>query len=411
MTGLDVGHPDDVLDDVLRVDLADPQLYGGERPERIWATMRAAGAPLRMTGRREHWAVTRYDQVREVLRHSGALSSEKGQRLGEKPSDERAAAAAGGTSMLVTDDPAHAGMRRALESAFSPRAVRRLADGTAALARRLVADAVAAGPVDFVPAVATPLLTTVACDLLGIPESDRPRVAALTATAFSGSGHNDEAATAQLAAHTELLGYCDELLAHKRRHPGDDLATQLATATVDGRPLRRSAALMNCHDFVLGGNASARFVLTSIPMTLVAHRPFWARVRSGEVDVGTAVEELLRVEAPVNHVLRTLTADLSVGGAAMRRGEVVTLWLRSANRDADAFADPDAMLPGRDRPHLAFGHGIHHCIAARLARLEIAALVGALAGLVTDAELDGPPPRRTESNFLRGYRSVPIRLR
>lgn len=411
MTGLGVAQPDDILADVLRVDLADPRLYAGERPERIWATMRAAGVPLRMGGRREHWAVTRHDQVREVLRTAGALSSEKGQRLGEKPSDERAAAAAGGMSMLVTDDPSHAAMRRACESAFSPRAVRRLADDTAALARHLVADAVANGPVDFVPAVATPLLTTVACDLLGIPASDRARVATLTDTAFSGSGHSDEAATAQLSAHTELLDYCAELLAHKRRHPGDDLATLLATATVHGKPLRRSAAIMSCHDFVLGGNASARFVLTSMPMTLVRHRTFWAQVRAGEVDVDTAVEELLRVEAPVNHVLRTLTADLRVGGVVMRRGELVTLWLRSANRDADVFTDPEAMLPGRGRAHLAFGYGVHHCIAARLARLEIGALVGALAELVTDAELDGPAPRRMESNFLRGYRSVPIDLR
>lgn len=404
-------HPDAILDEVRKVDLADPQLYAGERPEAIWRTMRATGVPLYMTGVRDHWAVTRYQQVREVLRHSHLLSSEKGQRLGEKASDSRAGEAAGGTSMLVTDDPAHAEMRRALETAFSPRQMRRLTGSTQALARRLVSEAAAQPTVDFVEAVATPLLTAVACDLLGVPESDRTLVAGLTNTAFSGSGYASAAAAAQVAAHVQLLEYCSELIARKRRSPDDDVATLLAQAQMYGRPLSRKIAVMNCHDFLLGGNASARFILTSTPMTLVNHRLFWTELRTGGVDFGDATEELLRFESPVNHVLRTLVDDLEIGGVRMRRGELVTLWLRSANRDAEVFDDPDTMLPIRRRyAHLSFGHGPHYCIAAYLARIEIGALVRALAELVADAELSGTP-QRMESSFLRGYRSVPITLR
>jgi cytochrome P450 len=412
-TGADAGAAatipgDDVLADVLELDLADARLYASERPERIWRTMRAAGVPLRMTGLREHWAVTRYRQVREVLGHSHLLSSEKGMRLGEKATDDRAGEAAGGKSMLVTDDPAHAQMRKALESAFTPRQIRRLASGTQALARRLVAEAAAQPSVDFVAAVAIPLLTTVACELMGIPERDRAEVAALTSTAFSGSGY--ATATAQITAHVRLLEYCAELLASKRRDPGEDLATLLAQAQLDSRPVRRDVAIMNCHDFVMGGNASARFILTSIPMTLVHHRSFWARLRTGEVDPSAATEELLRFEAPVNHIMRTLLDDLDIAGARMRRGELVTLWLRSANRDEDMFDDPDTIRPGRPHTHLSFGHGPHYCIAANLARLELQSLVRALAELVSDAELSGTP-QRMESSFLRGYRSVPVTLR
>lgn len=408
MTRSDVAHPDDVLDEVLTVDLADPKLYASERPERIWRTMRAAGVPLRMAGMREHWAVTRYRQVREVLGRSHVLSSEKGQRLGEKETDGQAGEAAGGMSMLVTDDPAHAEMRRALESAFSPREVRRLSAGTQALARRLVAEAVAQSPVDFVASVATPLLTTVACDLLGVPDSDRAHVASLTSTAFSGSGY--ATATAQTGAHVELLEYCAALLASKRRNPGDDVATLLAHARLHGRPMRPEVAIMNCHDFILGGNASARFILTSIPVTLVRHRPFWTALRAGAADFDVATEELLRFEAPVNHVLRTLTDDLEIAGVRMRRGELVTLWLRSANRDEDVFDDADTMrATGRRPAPLTFGHGPHFCIASHLARLEIRSLVQALVELVDDAYLSGSP-QRMESSFLRGYRTVPMSL-
>jgi cytochrome P450 len=401
--------PDDILDNVIEVDLADPKLYASERPERIWRTMRRARRPIHMTGLRDHWAITRYEQVREAFRHSHRLSSLKGMRLGEKPTDTMAGEAAGGLSMLVSDDPAHAQVRRALESAFSARALRRLTDSTRALARRLVSDAVARSPVDVVGAVATPLLTAVACDLVGIPDGDRPLIAELSQSAFSGSGY--ATATAQITAHVRLLEYCDELLTSKRRTPGDDLATALVQARVNGRTMSREAAIMNCHDFIMGGNASARYALTAVPMTMITQRPFWTALRAEGGDFGIATEELLRCETSVNHVMRCLLDDLEIGGVTMRRGELVTLWLRSANRDEDVFDHPDEMrLTARGHAHLSFGLGPHYCIAAHIGRLEISSLVRALIEFVGEAELAGEP-RRMESSMLRGYRSLPMTLR
>lgn len=400
---------DDVLDEVAKVDLADPKLYAGDRPERIWQTMRAAGKPIRMTGMREHWAVTRYRQIREVFRHSQKLSSQQGMRLGEKPTDIEASKAAGGMSMIVADDPAHAQMRRALESSLSPRALQRLAGNIQHLATQLVSDALAEPSVDFVDTVATPLLTAASCDLLGIPKSDRPRIGELTQMAFSGSGY--ATAAAQVTGHVQLLEYCGELLDHKLRHPGEDLATTLAQAQVRGAVLSREAAVMNCHDFVIGANASARYILTSVPMTMITQRPFWEQLRAGDADLDIATEELLRYETPINHVMRSILDDLEIGGVTMRRGEFVTLWLRSGNRDADVFEDPERMrLTRRRHAQLSFGHGPHYCIAAHLGRLEVASLVRALAARVQDVELTGEP-RRIESNLLRGYRSLPMTLR
>jgi cytochrome P450 len=399
---------DDDLGRVLTVDLAAPALYATERPERIWRTMRQAGVPLRSGGWRSHWAVTRYQQIREVLRHSELLSSEQGMRLGEKATDGVAGVAAGGLSMLVTDDPAHADMRRILEPLFTPKAVRRLAERTGALARQLVAEAVSEPSVDFVPALAAPLLTTVACDLVGVPGPDRARVAELCQAAFSGSGY--ATATTQITAHVELLEYCFHLIAAKRREPGDDAASALAHAQVNGAPLRREAAVMNCHDLILGGNASARYVLTSLPMTMFSQPGYWRQLRAGGADFTAAAQELLRYEAPVSHIMRMLLDDLEIEGVRMRGGEFVTLWLRSANRDEDVFDGGDEMRLGVPRrAHLTFGSGPHHCIAASLARMEIESLLHALAELTAGAELAAAPVRM-ESAFLRGYRSVPITL-
>jgi cytochrome P450 len=406
---MEVDTADDVLDEVLKIDIADPKLYASDRPERIWRTMRAAGRPLRMTGMREHWAVTRYRQVKEVLRASQKLSSEKGMRLGEKPSDIVASEASGGMSMIVADPPGHTDMRRALDSALSPKAMQRIAGTVRAQARRLVQDAVSQSSVDFVDAVATPLLVTASCDLMGIPERDQPRIAEITQMAFSGAGY--ATAAAQVSGHVQLLDYCADLLDRKRRSPADDLATALAQAQVNGEPLRREAAIMNCHDFIIGANASARYILSSVPMTMLTQRPFWAQLRAGDADFGIAAEELLRYETPINHVMRSLRDDLEVGGVVMRRGEFVTLWLRSANRDPDVFDGPEEMrLTPRRHAQLSFGHGPHYCIAAHLGRLEVSSLASALAELVADAELAGEP-QRMESNLLRGYRSLPLALR
>lgn len=399
---------DDDLEQVLALDLSDPSLYATERPERIWRTMRQAGVPLHLTGWRSHWAVTRYQQVKQVLRHSKLLSSEQGMRLGEKATDGAAGAAAGGQSMLVTDDPGHAHMRRILEPAFTPKAVRRLAANTGAHAHRLVSEAIAQPTVDFVESLVAPLLTTVSCDLVGVPHADRDSVAHLCQSAFSGAGY--ATASNQISAHVELLAYCDELILSKRRHPDDDAASALANARIDGAPLPRASAVMNCHDLLLGGNASARYVLTSIPLTMLSQRQFWDELRAGGVDFDAASREVLRCETPVNHIMRTLLDDLEIAGVRMRRGELVTLWLRSANRDEEVFDRPEEMRLGVPRhAHLSFGAGPHHCIAASVARLEIASLVRALAELVGDAELTAPPVRM-ESALLRGYRAVPISL-
>jgi cytochrome P450 len=401
-------HPDDLLAEARKVDLTDPRLYASERPERIWRTFRRAGGPVRSHGLRDHWAITRHAQIREVLRHSDRISSAKGNHLGEKPSDVVASAAAGGMSLLVSDGEAHAEMRRVLGAAFTPRLMRRVTDSTRELARRLVTEAMEQPAADFVQAVAVPLPAFVICDLLGVPEADRPEVVRLTKTAFGGSGHTTSGA--QMAAHTELFSYCHRLVTEKRRTPGEDVVTALAQAQFMGRPMSRTMAVMNCHDLIAGGNETARHSSGAAALTLVTEPEFWRQLRAGEADPDVATEEILRRETPVNHIMRVLINDLTIAGVSMRAGDFVTLWLRSANRDEDVFDAPEELRAARrPNPHLGFGHGPHYCVAALLARIEVGAVVRALAGLVRTAELRAEPVR-LESNFFRGYRSLSLAL-
>lgn len=390
------------------VDLSDARLYATELPERIWRTLRRTGRPIRSHGVREHWAVTRHQHITEVYRTGERFSSELGMHLGEKATDDLAGPAAGGMSLLVTDAPAHTEMRKALGAAFTPKRMRQLADSTDAVARELIGRAATGKPVDFVSAVAAPLPAIVVCELLGVPERDRDRVVALTQAAFSGSGYATSAS--QVAAHAELFGYCDGLLTSKRKEPGDDVTTVLAHATMYGKPMRRDVAVMNCHDLIAGGNETARHTSSAAALTMTTHRGAWAPLRAGQGDLDRATEEVLRFEAPVNHVMRVLREDVELGGVVMRRGEFVTLWLRSANRDEEVYDCGDELrLDRTPNKHLSFGLGIHYCIAAVLARIEVRAVIRALVELVADIEPVGPP-QRLESNFFRGYRTLPLVL-
>ncbi|MFI5777327.1 cytochrome P450 [Nocardia sp. NPDC051570] len=394
--------------DLANIDLSDARLYADDRPEQIWKRLRALDVPVRSGGLRDHWVITRYRHIQEVHRNSHAFSSQKGMHLGEKPTDVEAGATAGGKSLLVTDDPVHTEMRKAIHTSFTPKLLRTLTDSTLRIARDLVGSVVDQGEIDFVEKVAAPLPAIVTCELLGVPEQDRAEVKQWTQAAFSGSGY--ATADTQIAAHTELFVYCQQLLAEKRRTPGDDVATVLANATMFGEPMSREIAVMNCHDLIAGGNETARHTSSAAALTLVTDPAAWDLLRAGGTDPDTATEEILRLGCPVNHVMREVTEDLEIGGIPMRTGEFVTLWLRSANRDEEIFDHPDVLdFTRKPNRHISFGLGSHYCVAAFLARLEVGSIVRALLELVGSAELSGQPTY-LESNFFRGYRSLPMIL-
>lgn len=396
------------LAEALRTDLTDPALYATDRPEEVWAALRRHGRPVLLRGSRPHWAVTRHAQIREVLQNTAWLSSEQGNHLGDKPTDAAAAAAAGGLSLLVSDGDRHAAMRVALSAGFRPRLLRRLTAQTHAVARRLITAALDHDEVDFVRAVAVPLPAEVVCALLGVPAEDTAHVVALTGTAFGGVG--SATAVQQMTAHAELFAYCDRLLSRKQARPEDDIASTLATARIDGAPVPRQMAIMNCHDLIAGGNETARHTVSAAVLTATEERPFWVALRRGEADLGIATEEMLRFETPVSHVLRVLRADLTVAGVTMSAGDLVTLWVRSGNRDEGCFPAATTLDPHRrPNPHLAFGHGPHYCIAAELARIEVAAVLRVVVDLVAGVEVVARPTR-LRSNFFRGYERVPVAL-
>ena len=235
--------------EALDTDLSDPALYATERPERVWEALRRHGRPVWMPGRRPHWAVTTHAQIRHVRRAPPGSPRSRGTTWATSPPTLRPPLRRR-TSLLVSDGDRHAAMRAVLSADSGFRPLRRLTAQTRAVARRLINGALEHGEVDFVRAVAVPLPAEVVCALLGVP-AEETRMSSLSpvrplADRVGDGGRAD-------ASHAELFAYCDSLLSRKQARPDDDVASTLAAARIDGAPMPREMAIMNCHDLIAGG--------------------------------------------------------------------------------------------------------------------------------------------------------------
>ena len=271
---------------------------------------------------------------------------------------------------------------------------------------------------DVVAGYAEPLPVAVIAELLGVPAQDRAllRDWSQSIVRMYEYGRSAEVEAGALRASLEFAAYVRELVDHRRREgagagPGDDLLTDLIAAR-DGDAGRLSDDELVASVVLLlnaGHEASVNAFGNGL-VALLSHREELARMTSGQVPATVAVEELLRHDAPLQLFERTATQDLELAGVPVAAGERVAALLGSANRDASVFAEPDRFDVGRDpNPHVGFGMGVHFCLGAPLARMELAIAVQRLLDRWPGATLAGAPVRRG-TFVLRGYREITVRL-
>ncbi|MFD0413107.1 cytochrome P450 [Streptomyces sp. NPDC127108] len=300
--------------------------------------------------------------------------------------------------MLDLEAPAHTRVRRLVAKAFTPRTVERLRPYVEGLADELVRGLVADGGGDLVARVAEPLPVAVIAEMLGIPEADRGPLRPWSADICGMYELNPGAATAARAvrASVEFSAYLRELIAARRKEPGDDLISALIAAHDEGERLSEQEMISTCvlllnagHEATVNSTANGWHVLFGHPDQLAALRAEPERL------LPTAVEELLRYDTPLQLFERWVLDDIEVGDTVIPRGSEVALLFGSANRDPAAFAAPDTLdLARADNPHISFSAGIHYCVGAPLARVELAASLGALLRLAPDLRLASDPVRK-----------------
>jgi cytochrome P450 len=317
-------------------------------------------------------------------------------------------------SLLEIEPPDHTRIREVVHGAFTPKHVRELGNRIEALCERLADEVEAARGrrVDLIRAFAEPLPVTVIAELLGVPESDRslllPWSKAIIGMFEPERSEADEAAA--VTAAREFAAYLRELAGFKRLHPGDDLVSRMVEI-VDREPERLSEGEMvaNCILFLDAGHEAVVNVIGNGMKALLADPGQLAVLRADDELVAQAVEEMLRFDTPLQFFERFVLEDMEYEGFHWPRGTKVCLYFASANRDPEVFPDPDRFDVRRNpKGHLAFGMGLHYCIGAPLARLELAAALRTLLRRFPELRLAGADLRYQPRNVFRYLEELPV---
>jgi cytochrome P450 len=391
----------------LDVNLADAASYAEGPPHALFARMRAE-APLCWHPEPNgpgFWAVTKHADVLAVSRDAATFSSARAGYM--TPEMDPVAVVQSRLMLLGMDPPGHTRLRSIVNRGFTPRQVARLEPRIRALSAAIV-DAVAPrGECDFVTDVSGELPSLLIAELMGIPPGDGRRLYQLTERM-----HQTEAPADAQAAVAEMLDYAAGVRAAKRVRPGEDIASVLLQAQIEGERLSDFEFDLFFLLLINAGGDTTRNLVASGMLALLAHPAQLAAVRADAGLLPGAIEEMLRFVPPVVQFRRTLTRDVALRGQKLREGEKVVMFYPAANRDEDVFAEPDRFDVRRaPNPHLAFGGGgAHYCLGANLARLEIRCLFEAVLGRLQDLALAGPV-ERLHSWFIDGPRRMPVRFR
>lgn len=350
------------------------------------------------------WLITRYDDVRAALadprlfKDLRKVSHVSGGRLFS-------------TNMLNTDPPDHERLRRLIAAAFTTRRVELLRPRIAEITDGLLSVMEGQDEVDLIDAFAFPLPVTVICELLGIPVADRDKFRVWTADLLSETSAPGRAPAARL----EMSSYFQALITERRGVPADDMVTALIQARDHEDRLSENELEAMLFLLLVAGHETTVNLIASGTLALLTHPSSLARLRSDPSLLPSAVEELLRFTSPVSHgTFRMTECPVTVGRVLIPEHRAVWPLISSANRDPARFPRPDEVDLDRDTSgHLAFGHGIHYCLGAPLARLEAVIAFGQLLARFPDLELAVPAAslRWRESSLIHGLAALPVRLR
>jgi cytochrome P450 len=376
-------------------------------PYSVHARLRAQYpvAQVIMPGGTPAWLITGYAEARATLTDPRLLKLPKDWRP-----DPDSLLASLDLHMLNLDPPDHERLRKLVNKAFTARRVSELRPRITAITAGLLDDMSTRSEVDLLASFAFPLPITVICELLGVPVADRDQFRVWSATIVA-----DTVSPEVFQAHaTAMTGYFQALLATRRREPADDLLSALIAARDEGDSLSENELLSMAFLLLVAGHETTVNLIASGALALLLNPGELARLRADPSLLSGAVEELLRYVNPVNNATFRFTGEpVEIGGVPIGPGEVVLVSLSGANRDPSRYADPERLDLGRDSGgHLAFGHGIHYCLGAPLARLEAEIAFACLLERFGSMTLAVPADelRWRPSTLIHGLESLPVRL-
>ena len=364
------------------------------------------------TDGRGFWAVTRYEDIRHVHRDVETYSSELGGTSLEDLDEEQIEAR---KSMIDMDPPRHDELRGLIARRFTPRAVHVWEEQIRTVVNAVLDTALPMGEFDFVREISSEIPMQIFAEILGVPQDERREIIEI-GDRLLGNQDPEFAVTETADEHRnlpfshpaalEMFEFGRRLAADRRKHPKNDIITQLAFEPLTQREFDTYFVLL-----ATAGNETTRHTITHGLLALLEFPEEMERLRSEPELAKSAAEEMLRWATPVHHFRRTVAKDTELAGTPLKAGDKLTTWFVSGNFDEAVFEDPHRFDIGRTpNRHMAFGPGgIHHCMGAHLAKLEIQITFEELLKRSADIELLGPP-ERLRSNFFNGIKRLPVRV-
>lgn len=380
-------------------------------------------APVYFDEALQGWVVSRHEDVYGALRDPATFSSDRIETLvgSRVPVAARDAVAPflrlTSQWMWMIDPPQHTRVRKLMNQGFTPRVVRGLRPQAEQIVAEMLDNVADRGGMDVIADFAYPLPAIMLADIYGIPRDDAHLLKRWSddLKVFIG-GSPDLGATAAraFASLAEMMAYFTAAIEARRVDPRDDLITRLVRAEEDGDFLSAEELCSNLVLVLAASYVTTMDMIGNGLLALLRQRDQWELLRERPETVGTAIDELLRYDGPVQATHRLATTDVTLRGATIRKGDLVYLLRGAANRDPARFTAPDTVdITRADTSHVAFGAGIHYCIGAALARVEGVAAFSALATRFPRLRLDpaAEPQWRADSLQFRGLRRLPVVFR
>ena len=401
-------------------DLGKPATNANPFPE--FARLRAED-PVHWSPAMKAWIITRHADVKNVALNNRQISADRLTPFFKtNPEYQR-----GSIDSLVRylnhwmvfrDPPDHTRLRRLFNKAFTPTSVSNLRPSIESIVAHLIdgmeAKARRGETVDYITDFAYPLPASVIMDLLGVPRADLERVKVWSDDIALFIGTAQVAGNKYLRAESgakAMSDYFRSLVEARTAEPHDDMISHLVLARDDRDALTTDEIIGTCILLLFAGHETTTNLIGNGFLYSMRHREQWERLVADPSLAGSAVEEYLRYDGPSGALARVAAADLELGGKTIREGQRLFAFMNSANRDPEAVADPDRFNIGREpNVHLTFGHGIHFCLGAPLARLEAQIAATRLAERLPDVRLSGGDPEWHDSLILRGVKRLPLQL-
>jgi cytochrome P450 len=402
------------IDEAARV-FADPLAYTDESKLHAALAHLRAHAPVsrvEVPDYRPFWAITKHADIMAIERDNAMFTNSPRPVLMTAEADDQQAAV-GINTLIHMDDPQHRVVRAIGADWFRPKAMRALKVRVDELAKRFVDNMRELGnECDFVQEVAVNYPLYVIMSMLGLPEDDFPRMLKYTQEMFGNDDAELQRGTTkeeQMMSLLDMFAYFTAVTASRRENPTEDLASAIANATINGEPLSDIETVSYYSIIAAAGHDTTSAVISGGLQALIDHPDQRERLRANMELMPLATEEMIRWVTPVKEFMRTAREATTVRGVPIAAGDSVLLSYASANRDEDVFDDPFRFDVGRDpNRHIAFGYGVHFCLGAALARMEVNSFFSELVPRLESVELTSEP-RHMATIFVGGLKHLPIR--